>query len=214
MTATTFDRTHPAIRGFAWTVLSLLLFGVAAFGVFPVTIGLRLFMETTHSLDMALWSVVWATLGSLGVLVAGRIAFGTRPRVPAGALVVAAAGTALSVGTNLTLQSWAAARFGYFDPDFIGWTAGLFAVLVGLATAAFGVFVAPRGSAAWPLAFVLVGSAGVVFVLLGNLPGLADGLAPDSWPLAAWLGASGLYAAAVTTACLIRARGAGPTLER
>lgn len=214
MTVAAADRRHPSVDGLLWTVLSLALFVAAAFGVFPVSIFVRLFVETTHSLDMALWSVVWVALGSLGVLVAARIAFGLWPRVAVGALVVVAFGTALSVGTHLTLQSWAEARFGYYDPDFIGWTAGLFAVLVGLATAAFGVFVGPRGSAAWPLAFVLLGSAGVALVLAGNLPGLADGLAPDSWPLAAWLGASGLYAAGVSAASFTRALHPEATLER
>jgi hypothetical protein len=206
MTTTTLDRARTAGAGLAWTILSFVLFLAAAFGVFPVTAVLRVFVETTHSLDMALWSVAWAFLAALGVLVAGRLAFGAWPRVGAGAAAVLAIGTALSVGENLALQAWATSRFGYPDPEFIGWTAGLFAVLVGLATAAFGVFVAPRGAAGWPLAFVLLGSALVVFVLASNLPGLADGLAPDSWPLAGWLGAGGLYAAAVTAACLIRAR--------
>jgi hypothetical protein len=214
MTVAAADRRHPSVAGLTWTVLSLALFVAAAFGVFPVSMVLRLFVETTHALDMTLWSMVWAALAALGVLVAARVAFGTWPRVGPGGLAVVAIGTALSVGTHLTLQSWAEARFGYYDPDFIGWTAGLFAILVGLATAAFGVMVAPRGAAAWPLAFVLLGSAGVALVLAGNLPGLADGLAPDSWPLAAWLGASGLYAAGVTAASFTRARHPEATLER
>jgi hypothetical protein len=214
MTTTSIERLRPSVAGLLWTVLSLVLFVAAAFGVFPVSMVLRLFVETTHALDMTLWSVVWASLAALGVLVAARIVFGIWPRVGPGGFVLVAIGTALSVGTHLTLQSWAEARFGYFDPDFIGWTAGLFAILVGLATAALGVMVAPRGATAWPLAFVLLGSAGVAFVLAGNLPGLADGLAPDSWPLAAWLGASGLYAAGVTAASFLRARHPEATLER
>jgi hypothetical protein len=214
MTIAATERRHPSVGGLTWTVLSLVLFVAAAFGVFPVSMVLRLFVETTHALDMTLWSVVWASLAALGVLVAARIVFGTWPRVGPGAGAVVAIGTALSVGTHLTLQSWAEARFGYYDPDFIGWTAGLFAILVGLATAALGVMVAPRGAAAWPLAFVLLGSAGVAFVLAGNLPGLADGLAPDSWPLAAWLGASGLYAAGVTAASLVRTRRPAAPPER
>lgn len=201
-------------RALTWSALSLLGFVAAAFAVFPVSMVLRLFVETTHSLDMALWSVVWTVSGAAAVLIAGRVAFMAWPRVGAAALAAAGTGAAVSVGVHLALQSWAAARFGYFDPDFIGWTAGLFALLVGLATAAFGVFVAPRGAAGWPLVFVILGFAGVVFVLASNLPGLADGLGPDSWPLAAWLGASGLYAAVVTAACLIQARPPGVTPDQ
>jgi len=193
-------------RALTWSALSLVGFGAAAFAIFPVSMALRLFVETTHSLDMALWSVVWSVFGAAAVLIAGRVAFTVWLRAGAAAVAIVVIGTLLSVGVHLTLQSWAAVRFGYFDPDFIGWTAVLFALLVGLATAAFGVFVAPRGAVAWPLTFVLLGSAGVMLVLAANLPGLSDGLAPDSRPLAGWLGASGLYAALVTAACLIRAR--------
>ena len=69
-----------------------------------------------------------------------------------------------------------------------------------------GVFVAPRGAAGWPLAFVLLGAALVVWIVLGNVPGLGDGIKPQSWPLAIWLGISGLYTAFVSIACVIRAR--------
>lgn len=197
-----------------WTVLSFVLFVAAAFAIFPVSTVLRPFVETTHAMDMALWSIVWASLAAFGAVLAARAAFGSWPRIGVGAVIVLLTGTALSVGVHVTLQSWAAARFGHFDPDSIGWTAGLFGILVGLATAAFGVFVAPRGASVWPLAFVLLGSAGVVLVLASNLPGLADGLGPESWPLAAWLGASGLYAVLVTAAPLIRARHPGATPNR
>lgn len=214
MSTTALDRSHPSVAGLVWTFLSLAFFVAAAFGVFPVSIVVRFFVESTHSLDMALWSVVWATLAAVGILVAGRAAFGAWPRVGIGALGVLALGTVLSVGTQLTLQSWGEARFGYYDPELIGLTTFNFAALVGLAAATFGVFVAPRGMAGWPLAFVLLGSALVALVLASNLPGLADGLAPESWPLAAWLGASGLYAAVVTAASLIRAWHPGATSER
>jgi hypothetical protein len=96
----------------------------------------------------------------------------------------------------------------------VWWTAGLFAVLIGLATAAFGVVVAPRGTTGWPLAFVLLGATTTIFIVLGNVPGLGDGIEPESWPLAIWLGISGLYAAAVTIDCVIRARHPGATPER
>jgi hypothetical protein len=56
------------------------------------------------------------------------------------------------------------------------------------------------------LAFVLLGAAATIFIVLGNAPGLGDGIEPESWPLAIWLGVSGLYAAAVTIACVVRAR--------
>ena len=72
----------------------------------------------------------------------------------------------------------------------------------------------PWAPVAWPLAFVLLGAALVVWIVLGNLPGLADGIEPGSWPLAICLGISGLYAALVTTASLIRSRHPGATPEQ
>jgi len=200
------------VAGAVWAGLSIGLFGAASLGVFPVVAMVRLQVDTSHAAQMALWSVVWAALGCVGVLAAGRVAFGGWLRVPLSAAAIAGIGTVLSVGVNLELQEWAVGRYGYADPDFIGLTAGLFAVLVGLAVAAFGVFVAPRGFAAWPLTFQLFGTALTALVLLSNVPGLADGIGPDSWPLAIWLGISGLYAAGAALASIIRARhpGAAP----
>lgn len=128
--------------------------------------------------------------------------------------MLADAGITLSATVHVVLQQWAIARFGYMDADYIGLTAGLFAVLIGLATATFGVLVAPRGTAAWPLTFVLLGATLAILTILGNAPGLTDGIEPQSWPLAIWLGISGLYAVLVTIMSIERARHAGPTPNR
>jgi hypothetical protein len=213
MTTTSAFRGRP-IGPATWAGLSLALFVAAAFGIFPVLAVVRLAVETTHHSEMALWSVVWGGLSVVGVLVAGKLAFGRWLRVRPSAMVVAAIGIGLSVGTHVTLQQWSVERFGLYDPDLIGWTAALFAVLVGLATAAFGMFVAPRGALGWPLACVLLGSTMVAFILLTNVAGVDDGIAPESVPLTVWLGASGLYSAIVTAASVIRTRHAAATPER
>ncbi|HEY7525579.1 MAG TPA: hypothetical protein VIA82_01960 [Candidatus Limnocylindria bacterium] len=100
------------------------------------------------------------------------------------------------------------------DADYIGWTAGLFAVLIGLAVAAFGVFVAPRHAVRWPLACVVFGFALTAVIVAANVPGLSDGINPESWPLAIWLGISALYAGIVTVASVMKARALGATSER
>jgi hypothetical protein len=187
-------------------VLSFLFFAVSSMAMFVVNWTARAFVEVPHLVEMAEWSLVWGACSLLGVLIAGRIAFGHGLRVGTMGLVLGGTGVVLSAVVHVVLQQWAVARFGYNDPDIIGWTAGLFAVLVGLATATFGVFVAPRGAHGWPLAFVLLGAAGTIFILLSNVPGLNDGIAPESWPLAIWLGISGVYAVVVTVACATRAR--------
>ncbi len=194
--------------------MSLISFGASSMAMFAVNSGVRTFVDIPHLVEMIEWSLLWGVGALLGVLIAGQIAFGRAPRVSALGLVLAGAGIALSAIVHVVLQQWAVTRFGYYDPDFVWWTAGLFAVLIGLGTATFGVFVAPRGALSWPLAFVLMGTALVVWIVLGNLPGLNDGIAPESWPLAIWIGVSGLYAVLVALACLVRARQSAATPER
>jgi hypothetical protein len=198
----------------AWTAVSLGFFVASAFAIFVVNMLVRLFINVPHLVAMAEWSLVWGGLSTLGVVVAGRLAFGRVPRVSATAIILASIGIVLSAIVHVVLQQWAVARFGFYDPEFVWWTAGLFAVLIGLATSAFGVFVAPPGAANWPLAFALAGAAAVAFIVLGNLPGLRDGIESGSWPLAIWLGISGLYAAVIALASVVRARHLGATPER
>jgi hypothetical protein len=198
----------------AWTALSLACFVAASTGIFAVNTVVRLFADVDHLVEMAEWSLVWGSLALIGVLLAGRLAFGRWLRAGPIAVLLATSGIALSAVVHVVLQQWAIARFGYYDSEFVWWTAGLFAVLIGLATATFGVFVAPRGAAGWPLAFVILGAAATIFIVLGNVPGLGDGIEPESWPLAIWLEISGLYAALVTTASVIRARSPAATPER
>jgi hypothetical protein len=94
-------------------------------------------------------------------------------------------------------------RFGITEPELVGPTAALFAVLTGLSVAAFGAFLAPRRLIGWPLAAVALGFLGVAVIVVSNVPGLSDGIAAESWPLALWVGISGLYAL-VTTGLVIR----------
>jgi hypothetical protein len=190
----------------AWAILSFAAFLASSLGVFVVNAGVRAFADIPHLAEMAEWSVVWGALALTGVLLAGRLAFGRWLSVGAIALVVAVAGIGLSAVVNVVLQQWAIARFGQMDADLIGWTAGLFAVLIGVAVAAFGVFIAPRDAVRWPLAGVLFGFALTAVIVATNVPGLSDGIDPESWPLAIWLGLSGLYAAIVTIASLVKAR--------
>jgi hypothetical protein len=206
MAPITASRAAPPWGPAAWTAISLVFFLAALFGSMVVNAAAQLAIDIPHLAQMAEWSLVWGGLSVAGVMVAGRLSFGSWLRVTAKGLTLAATGIGLSAVVHVVLQQWAVARFGYYDPEFVWWTGGLFAVLVGLATSTFGVFAAPPGAARWPLAFVLTGAAAVAFIVLGNLPGVGDGIEPESWPLAIWLSISGLYAAVVTIACVIRAR--------
>ena len=72
----------------------------------------------------------------------------------------------------------------------------------------------PRGAVGWPLACVLLASSLTVVIVAANVPGLADGIDPESWPLAVWLAISGLYAASVTILSIRQARHPAATPNR
>jgi hypothetical protein len=188
--------------GLSWAGLSLGAFVAAAFVSLPVATGFGGVLQVP---DTAAVTVTWGCLAIGSVLGAGRFTFGRWLPVNVAALFVAAIGIGLAVGVDTTLRDWATARLGYYDPDQVWWSAGLFAALIGLATATFGVLVAPRGFAWWPAAFALAGAAGVLFVVLSNVPGLRDGIDPDSWPLAIWIGLGGTYALAAGALAVVRA---------
>lgn len=192
-------------RGLTWAALSFTLFIAALLAIFPISAVLNLFGEIAHPATMVLWSVSWGVLSALGVLVAAQLVFGAWLRPPPLAIGIAVAGIGLSGVLNVVLQQWASTRYGYYDPDFIGWTAGLFALLIGLSTAAFGAFLVPRRLIGWPMAATLLGFAAIAFVVASNVPGLADGIRPDSWPLAIVIGLCGLYALATLGLVLRRA---------
>jgi hypothetical protein len=50
-----------------------------------------------------------------------------------------------------------------------------------------------------------LGILGVAVIVGSNLPGLRDGIAAESWPLAIWVGLSGMYALVVTGLVVRRA---------
>ena len=174
-------------RGLAWASLSLVFFVAALFAALPLLAAVNLVWDAPHLAEMAIWSPIWGVLSILGVLLAAQLVLGAWLRPPPIAIAIAA------VGLGLT------------EPELVGPTAALFAVLTGLAVAAFGAFLAPRRLIAWPLAAVLLGCLGVAVIVLSNLPGLGDGIAPESWPLAIWVGISGLYATVATGLVIRRA---------
>jgi hypothetical protein len=194
-------------RGLTWAALSFTLFIAALLAIFPILAALNLFGEVAHPAMMVLWSVSWGVLSALGVLVAAQLVFGAWLRPPPLGLGIAVVGIGLSAVLNVVLQQWATARYGYWDPDFIGWTAGLFALLIGLSTAAFSAFLVPKRLIGWPLTATALGFATIAFVVGSNVPGLSNGIRPDSWPLAIVIGLCGLYALTTTGLVLRRALG-------
>jgi hypothetical protein len=197
---------NPLARGVAWTALSLFAFAAALFATLPVLVAAQLLVDVPHLTQMTLWSVVWGLLSMAGVLVAARLAFGQWLSISPLAILLAATGVALSAIVHVVLQQWEIQRFGLVEPDNVGLTAGLFALLIGLSTAAFGAMVAPKTVRAWPAAATVAGAVAVAGVVALNLPGLDDGLAQESWPLAIWLSFSLAYALVAAASVVRRLR--------
>lgn len=190
-------------RGLTWAALSFVFFAAALVAVLPVIAALKLVWDAPHLVQMAAWSPIWGVLSVLGVLVAAQLALGAWLRPPAVAIGVAAVGIGLSAVLNVVLQQWEMTRFGITEPELVGLTAGLFAMLIGLSVAAFGALLVPRQLIGWPLAAVALGFVGVAIIVLSNFPGLGDGISAESWPLAICVGLSGLYAL-VTAGLVVR----------
>jgi hypothetical protein len=205
---TVVNVTLTPARGLLWTALSFAVYVAALFATLPILAVAQWFTDLPHLVQMAAWSVVWGGLSLIGVFIAARLAFGSwLPLHPVG-FGIAVIGIALSAIVHVVLQQWEIARFGVPEAEYVGWTAGLFAILIGVAVAAFGAYLAPKQVIGWPLAAVLLGSAGVAITVFGNVPGLSDGIADDSWPLAIWVGLSALYALGVAWLVVRRAGGA------
>jgi hypothetical protein len=181
-------------RGLTWAALSFTGFVASLFAVLPFIVAMKLIWDAPHLAQMGAWSVIWGVLSLLGVLVAARLVFGAWLRPSPLGTVIAALGIGLSAVLNVVLFQWETTRFGYIEPELVGLTAGLFAVLIGLSVASFGAFLVPRRLIGWSLAMVALGFAGVAIIVLSNLPGLADGIGANSWPLAICVGLSGVYA--------------------
>lgn len=194
-------------RGLVWAALSFAMFVAALFATLPILAIFNWFSDLPHLAEMATWSVVWGGLSLIGVLVAARLAFGAWLSVHPPGVMIAVVGVALSAVVHVVLQQWEIAQFGVPEAEYVGWTAGLFAVLIGLAVAVFGAFLAPKPVIGWPVSAVLLCAAGVAFILFANIPGLGDGVANDSWPLAIWVALSGLYALVAAGASVRRAIG-------
>ena len=207
-------RPGRSLRPWLWAAASTVVGGaslVVAFviAVYAGQLGLgRSDGDLGTRLDLALFLLLISLFGSLAALASARLVFGRWPAVPPVAILVAGVGVALAIAVELALHEWARVRFGsYYDPDMVGWTAGLAYALALSAAVSFAVLIAPHGAAEPPL-LGAIGLAVPIWLAVGlNVPGLLDGIELESWPLAILVGLSGVYALA---AVLIGARRVGP----
>lgn len=180
----------------ALTIVGLVVAFFAACGVAVTVHSWGLFPDAgpgSLRLDLAGLLCLAGAFGMGAVLVAGRVAFGCWLGVRPSHVVLPVIGVAVGIGVELALHEWAEASIGFYDWDFIGWTAGLSFSVVLVAIARFGVTVAPPGAAIPPSIGLGVSATLVVLIVLSNVPELEDGVGPNSWPLAILVGLCGLY---------------------
>lgn len=182
-----------------WAFGSLVWYAASAYLTLPLV--------TAIPAQFLLQPLIWggAVLG--GALLLARVVFSRWLHVAWPALVLALVGLVLAGSLEASLHAWALDRFATFNWRLIGPTAGLFAVIVGSAVAGFAVLLAPRGASLPPLMFAVGGALLSGLVVAVNMPGLGDGIEPESVAPALLVAAGGAYALVVAfIAVLVAAR--------
>ena len=201
--------THPA-AAWVWVLLSL-IWWYASLGLSLPLASLVPALGGGLRWDLALVLAVNGAASLAGVWFLGR-AIVRRPLPRPGiGLAVPVVGMALAIAVELALHAWAEARFGYYDRELIGLTAGLSPMLILTAVASFGALIAPGGAIAPPLVGLVLAVGGVLVIFVSNAPGLADGIEPESWALATLIGGAAAYAVGAAASSVRRARGRPPS---
>jgi hypothetical protein len=196
----------PWMLALAWGILSFLGF-IATFSALVWPIGqLQQVGVLTHPSSLGVWAFTWVLASGLLALVAARLGFGQWLEVRPGAWLILLTGAVVSAATVTILADWTIAKFGMNESELVGPMSLLFGVIAGVAVAAFGVQVAPRGAAWSPLLAVAGGAVIGASIILSNIPGLADGLGRHSGPLAVVTVVAAAYIGGVGLASLARLR--------
>jgi hypothetical protein len=196
----------PGMMALAWGLLSFFGFIITVtLLIWPIG-QLEHVFGVSHVVTLGVWAFTWVLASGFLALAAARLVFGRWCEVRRLSWLLLFSGALVSAGNLAVLADWTIARYGASDPDFVGPTSLLFAVVAGVAVAGFGVRVAP-GTAIWaPMLAVLGGPILATSIILENIPGLTDGLAPDSGPLAVVTLVSAAYigVVVVTSVALLR----------
>lgn len=188
------ERSFSSTAPWLWAGLSLVAWFVSLFVAVPLAAPVVGANPTeTVRWDLAVLLGINGLLSMAAAFVIGRRIFGRGLTARAVDFVLPLIGLALAIAVELTLHEWARVHFGYYDWDFVGWTAGLSFMVVLCSLATFGVLVAPRGAVAPPLMGVGLAAMLVCLIVVSNVPGLRDGIDPESWPLAVGVGLSAMY---------------------
>jgi hypothetical protein len=189
-----------------WAVISFSGFTLSMTALLWPISALESLAGLPHAAALGLWALVGTTASGLLTLVGARLVFGAWREVRVDGLLILLVGALTSAAQLGAVAQWMIFRFGASDPEYVGLTFGLFALVAGVAVAGFAVQVAPRSAHWMPMLAVVGGALLAVAIILLNLAGLADGLAPDSGQLAAATLASAVYVGAVAVVSIARVR--------
>jgi len=203
-----------AARSIGWGVLSFMAYlgsAIVAFAPADVTRDLlRLLAGDTGAgtvwwgVRLAIWVAAWGFIATAGVAVLARWTLGLWPRASTEDRLLLLVGAGLATVVQFALHEWIRAKFGAYDIEYAGWTAGLPAALIAAAVSAFAARTAPPWATLPPRVALGFSAAGVLFIVGSNGGGLGDGIRLESWPLAILVGGAGLYALLVLAAELAR----------
>ena len=196
----------------AFTGLGLYL-GIGYGSIFPTAIvadpvlnalGLQVDSGTIGlSIRNALQPIVWGlAVALLSMPLGRRLVPGIR--FPAAGWVVLGIGLVLASLTWLLIEEFVRARFGYLDMRFVGFSLFAWPAIVAVALTGWAALAVPARSPMPVLVVLAAASLGVA--LVPSVAGAADGIDPENLPLAAALVVDVLYAAAVVTVAMRRAR--------
>lgn len=184
---------HPATP-WLWAGLSVAGWIASLFVALPIaaTVGADLAGRGLRW-DLGLYLALIGILSMAGAILIGRRLLGGMLNLTVGSVAASASGVVLAIAQELALHAWGSARFGYYDRDLIGWTAGLSFLVTLVALGTLGVAVAPRRAVGAPFLGLAAAGGGTWLVALSNIPGLRTGIPTDALPLAITIGLCAAY---------------------
>ncbi len=148
--------------------------------------------EVSLSIRNGLHHVVWgAAVAAVAVPIGRRLVPATR--FERAGVAVLAVGLVLAALAELLIIEFDRTRNGYFDPDHVGLAIAVPPAMVAVALASWAAMAIPRPSRAPLVVLAAVAAIGFVLALLPSIGGLADGIDPESIPLALCLVVSAAF---------------------
>lgn len=189
------------------------VFGLAA--IFPTSIVFDPLLEALGfkveagevglSVRNALEPIVWGVLVvAFSMPIGRRLVQGLRFS-RAGWLVLAV-GLLLAAVTWFLIEEFVRARYGWFDPEYVGFSLLTWPATVATALGGWAALAVPRHQAGPLVVAAVLGLVGFGLALAPSVPGALDGIPAESVPLAFAFGADAAYAILVAVVLLLRGR--------